>query len=92
MSSKKSITKKDYEKMQNKLEKMKFTLSEIRKKDPKLVTVVTSKLDVKTDLQIKLTGLNSIIGYLVRKGVGSNLQMETLIDIANDYEKRLNES
>ena len=94
MNNKKPITKTDYQKMQNKLEKMRFTMSELRKKNPKLALSVESnlKIDERTDAQIKLTALNSIIGYLVRKGAGSNLQMESLIDIANDYEERLNET
>jgi len=53
--------------------------------------LVKENINEKTDVKIKLNALNSIIGYLVRKGADSNLPMEILINIANDYEKRLNE-
>lgn len=87
--SKKPMTKKEYDQMQVKVDKMKFKLSEIKKKNPKLAQKIAEQLDIKTDTQIKLTALNSVIGYLVRKGADSGVQMEILIDIANDYEKRL---
>lgn len=90
--SKKSMTKKEYDEMQNKVNKMKFKLSEIKKKNPKLAQKIADQIDVRTDAKIKLTALNSIIGYLVRKGADSSLPMEILIDIANDYEKRLSEN
>lgn len=91
MSSKKPITRKEYDQMLNKVDKMKFKLSEIKKKNPKLPQKIGKQLDIKTDARIKLSTLNSVIGYLVRKGADSGLPIEILIDIANDYEKRLNQ-
>lgn len=85
------MTKKEYDQMQVKVDKMKFKLSEIKKKNPKLAQKITDQLDVKADARIKLDVLNSVIGYLVRKGADSGISMDVLIEMANDYEKRLNQ-
>lgn len=77
--------------MQNKLEKMKFSLSEIKKKNPTLAGVIEKNLNVKTDDRTKLSALDTIIGYLIRNGISLELPIDILIDIANDYEKRLEE-
>ena len=87
--SKKPMTKKEYDQMQVKVDKMKFKLSEIKKKNPKLAQKIAKQSDIKTDARIKLSALNSVIGYLVRKGADSELPMEILIDIANEYEEKL---
>lgn len=37
----------------------------------------------------KLKALDATIGYLVRNGKDSGIQMEILIDIANEYQKKV---
>lgn len=74
--------------MSRKVNKLKYKLSEYKKKNkttPKQTNNVIDKIDTKT----KLDAMNSMIGYLVRKGKDSGLPMEILIDIANDYEESL---
>jgi len=84
----KKYSQKDYEEEQKKILKMKNKLDEIKRNNPKL----TQKIDVQTDTLVKLNAMNSLIGFLVRKGHDSVLPMDVLIDIANDYEKRLSEN
>lgn len=88
MMNSKQITQKEYEAMSRKVNKLKYKLSEYKKKNkttPKQTNNVIDKIDTKT----KLDAMNSMIGYLVRKGKDSGLPMEILIDIANDYEESL---
>lgn len=37
----------------------------------------------------KLKAMDATIGYLVRNGKDSGIQMEILIDIANEYQKKV---
>lgn len=90
--NKKQFTKKEFNQMQGEVEKMKYQLSKIKKDNPQLAKIIIDQINPKTSSEIKLNALNSIIGYLVRKGADSNLPMEILIEIANDYEKRLSEN
>ena len=87
----KPMTKKDYEKMWLKVEKMKYKLSEYKKKNKIPPKQINNNVTEKIDSRAKLDLMNSMIGNLVRKGKSSSLQMEILIEIANDYEKRLEE-
>lgn len=73
------------------VEKKLFQIKTIIESGKKISPDITPKINGKLDLTLKLTALNTLIGYLVRKGADSELPMEILIDIANDYEKRLKE-
>ena len=77
------LTRKQYKNLKMRTEKLKYK----KKKNEK-----NHKLNPKHDAMIKLSTLNSIIGYLVRKGADSGLPMEILLDIANDYEKKVSEN
>lgn len=84
----------DYKRQVRQLGKIQKKMSEIRKINPEVnisLNIPSPKIDEKTDAQIKLSALNYIIGYLARKGTDPDLPMNTLIQIAEDYEKRLNE-
>lgn len=88
MMNSKQITQKEYEAMSRKVNKLKYKLSEYKKKNkttPKQTNNVIDKIDTKT----KLDAMNTMIGYLVRKGHDSGLPMNILIEIANDYDKEL---
>ncbi len=91
MSSKKKYSQKDYERDQKKLLKIKTGLEKVKENNPKLKELVKQKGEPRVDAMIKLNAMNSLIGFLVRKGHDSGLPMQILIDIANDYEKRLKE-
>ena len=79
------IKRSDYKTLQTRLDKLKFKKQQMEKKNPNL------KKDQKEDVVLKLEAMNSLIGYLVRKGLNSEFPMDILIDIANDYEKKLND-
>ena len=79
------IKRSDYKILQTRLDKLKFKKQQMEKKNPNL------KKDQKEDVVLKLEAMNSLIGYLVRKGLNSEFPMDILIDIANDYEKKLND-
>lgn len=89
--NKKPISREEYEKMQTQVEKMKYKLNQMKKKNPAEFTEVLKETHVVTDLETKLTALNLVIGYLVRKGIDTKLPVDILIGIADDYEKRLSE-
>jgi len=82
----KGLTKKDFDKKQKQISKAKHQLNQMVKNNPKLVS---REKDPRVDAMLKLNSMNSLIGFLVRKGHDSGLPMEILIDIANDYEKKI---
>jgi len=83
---KKKFSLKDFNKLKKQKDKAKYQLAEMKKKNPHLQQ---SSKDPKLDAMIKLNAMNSLIGFLVRKGHDSGLPMEILIDITNDYEKKI---
>jgi predicted RNase H-like nuclease (RuvC/YqgF family) len=83
----KKYSQKDYEDEQKRILKMKNRLEKIKRENPKLALKVESKNDVKE----KLDAINSTIGYIVRKSLQLDLPLHILIDIANDYERKLKE-
>ena len=74
------ISQKDYKKKILKLEKIEKQLKITKEK-------IFGNDDHFSNSE-KLNALDKLIGYLVRKGKDSGLQMEVLIDIANDYQKK----
>ena len=82
------IKKSEFKKLQTRIDKLKYKKSKLEKDNPELQKMIT-KLDPIKDSMLKLNAMNSLIGFLVRKGLDSGLPMEILIDIANDYEKKL---
>ena len=85
MNSKITISRKDYEKMETQLQKMKFKLDSIKKNNPNVLKENLSENDLKN----KLHKLESVIGYLVRKKIDSKIPIDVLLEIADDIEKRL---
>lgn len=81
----KKYSQKDYEDEQKRILKMKNKLERIKRENPKLAQRVESKNVVKD----KLDAINSTIGYIVRKNLILDLPLHILIDIANEYEKKL---
>lgn len=81
----KKYSQKDYEDEQKRILKMKNKLERIKRENPKLAQRLESKNDVKE----KLDAINSTIGYIVRKSLQLDLPLHILIDIANEYEKKL---
>jgi hypothetical protein len=77
---------KDFDRDQKKMLKIQSGLDYQIKSDPKLKELVESK-DPKTFIKEKLNALDLIIAYLIRKGKQDVLPVQTLIGIANDYEK-----
>lgn len=90
MSSRK-YSQKDYESDQKKLLKIKSGLEKHLKKNPKLKKLIETK-DPKLQIKEKLKAMDLTIAYFVRKGIFSSLELQTLIDIANDYEKKLEDN
>ncbi len=84
------IKRSEFKKLQTRIDKLKYKKTQLEREHPELQKIVT-KLDPIKDSMSKLNAMNSLIGFLVRKGLDSALPMEILIDIANDYEKKLND-
>lgn len=74
------VTKSDYKKKMMKLKKIEKDLKSAKKKILGNGTFPNAT---------KLKALDATIGYLVRNGKDSGVQMEVLIDIANEYQKRV---
>lgn len=87
--SSKPITKKEYSAMSRKVEKMKYRLSEYKKRNKITSEKINNNVTDKIDSKIKLDTMNSLIGYLVRKGNKTGIEIEILVEIANDYEESL---
>lgn len=87
MSSRKPITRADYDKMTQKVEKMKYKISKLKKNQP--TKQEKNTMNEENNTKLKLDAINSLIGYLVRKGNNTGVEIETLIEIANDYEERM---
>lgn len=85
-TKKKKLSLREYQKKQDQIDKAKHQLRQQMKTNPKLSQRTK---DPKVDAMLKLNAMNSLIGFLVRKGHDSGLPMEILIDITNDYEKKL---
>lgn len=81
----KKYSQKDYEDEQKRILKMKNKLERIKRENPKLA----QRVETKTDIKEKLDAINSTIGYIVRKNLVLDLPLHILIDIANEYEKKL---
>lgn len=81
----KKFTQKEFEEKQKKIFNMKNNLEKIKENNPKIV----DKIDNETDLMVKLNALNATIGFLTRKGYDSAIPMKILIEIAEEYEKKL---
>lgn len=81
MASSKKISAKDY---QEKILKLKKIEEELKIANKKLIGNEDNFSN-----KAKLRALDRIIGYLVRNGKESGLPMEVLIDIANDYQKKV---
>jgi len=98
MSSRK-YSQKDYESDQKKLLKIKSGLEKHLENNPKLKELINNK-DPKLEIKEKLKAIDLTIAYLVRKGNNPELSivkekfhpLQTLIDIANDYEKKLEDN
>lgn len=76
----------------------KITVNEYQEKILKLKKIEKDLKDAKELLKgnednfsnkAKLKAIERLIGYLVRTGNGSGLPMDVLIDIANDYQKKV---
>jgi len=76
------LSEKEYKQKMLKLGKIEKSLDKKRKQ------LLEKKLDPQLDAEIKMNAMNSLLGFLLRKGLEKVVPMNILIDIANDYEKR----
>lgn len=81
----KKFSQKEYEEKQKKIFSLKNSLDKMKENNPKIV----DKIDNETELMMKLNALNATIGLLTRKGYDSAIPMKILIEIAEEYERKL---
>jgi len=79
------ISESEYKKKMLKLNKIEKDL------DKKKELLINKKQDPKIDARIKLEAMRSLIGFLVMKGNVTEIPMEIIIDVARDYERKVNE-
>ena len=76
----KDLTKKEFNDMQTKIDKLKYKMKKILEQSDK------GKISPDLKTQNRLDALNTIIGYLTRKGE-TKLPVHVLIEIANEIER-----
>lgn len=74
------VNKSDYKKKMLKLKKIERDLNSAKRK-------ILGNGSFSNASKVKV--LDATIGYLVRNGKDSGIQMEILIDIANEYQKKV---
>jgi len=86
--AKKNYSQKDYESDQRKPIKISSDLEKKIQSNPKLKELIETK-DPNLLIKAKLRALDLTIAYLIRKGKDSDLPMDVLIEIANEYQAKL---